>query len=310
MRILVTGACGFVGGYLVKILHERGHEVVAAVQNASCQFSKPVRTVTFDITNANETADIITTIRPDVIINLAAQSMVVKAWEDPQTTFVVNVLGPLNICEALRSRLPNCRLINIGSSEEYGLTAMHRTSLREEEACLPQNPYSLSKFSAGQLLMQMANKHGLQVTHLRPFNHFGPGQHTGYAISDFASQIAQIEKGVAPAEIVVGDVDVYRDFTDVRDIVDGYALIAETEIIPGIYNLCSGVARRVGAVLEQMVQQSTASIQVRVDREKFRASEVPFFVGSADKITQATGWVTQREFKKSLRETLDWWRKR
>ena len=308
MRILVTGACGFVGGYLVNVLRERGHEVVAAVQNVNRQFSQPVRTVTFDITNAKETTDTIMTIQPDLIINLAAQSMVVKAWEDPQATFAVNVLGLLNICEVLRSRLPNCRLINIGSSEEYGLTALQRKALQEAEPCLPQNPYALSKFTAGQLLIQMAQRYGLQAIHLRPFNHFGPGQRTGYVVSDFCSQIARMEKGELEPEMMVGDLNAQRDFTDVRDVIEAYALIAEQGLPTGIYNICSGEPRRVQDILDFLLHQAKVPIRVKIDQEKLRPSDVPLFIGSASKLRAAIGWTPKRDFQASLIETLEWWR--
>ena len=308
MKILITGACGFVGGHLVRLLGGRGHQIVAAIQNPACKFDESVSIVSFDITSSAETMNIVSNTQPDVIIHLAAQSMVVKSWEDPETTFCVNTLGTFHIVDAIRVKAPNCRMVNIGSSEEYGLTALQGIPLIEEAPCLPQNPYSLSKFSAGQLLLQMAKRHNLKCVHLRPFNHFGPGQRTGYAVSDFASQIARIESGKAEPEIVVGDLSASRDFTDVRDVVEAYALIAETQLPSGIYNICSGQARRVGDILEQLVQQSSVPIRVRVDHEKYRAAEVPFFVGSAKKLTQATGWTPKREFAQTLSDTLYWWR--
>ena len=306
-RILVTGACGFVGGHLVARLVGSGHQLTAAVQNPACQFDTAVQKITFDLTRPEEVLAAVANSRPDVILHLAAQSMVMKSWEAPADTLRVNTLGTVHLLEAVR-KIGRGLLVTIGSSDEYGLAGPSGIPLTEETPCQPQNPYAVSKFAAGQLAMQLAHKHGLQVVHLRPFNHFGPGQRTGYVVSDFCSQIARIEQGELQPEIVVGDLSAQRDFTDVRDVIEAYALIAEKGLPTGIYNVCSGRPRRVSVILDFLLQEAKVPIQVTVDPERLRPSDVPLFIGSSEKIQKELGWEARRDSFCSLRDTLEWWR--
>nr|WP_242825003.1 GDP-mannose 4,6-dehydratase [Dehalobacter sp. DCA] len=142
----------------------------------------------------------------------------------------------------------------------------------------------------------------------RPFNHFGPGQPRGFIVSDFASQIAQVEQGLMDNVIRVGDLGAKRDFTDVRDVVNAYALLMEKEVEPGIYNICSGSPRSAREILEFLIEGAKVPVHFQVDQERYRSSEVPFFVGSAEKIKKAVSWKINKDFFESLTETLGWWR--
>jgi GDP-4-dehydro-6-deoxy-D-mannose reductase len=173
---------------------------------------------------------------------------------------------------------------------------------------LPQNPYSTSKLAMGQVALQLARRDNLKVIHVRPFNHFGPGQLEGYVVSDYAAQVARIEKGLIPPVIKVGDLSSSRDFTDVRDVVSAYALLLEKNLESGIYNVCSGIPREIKGILELLISYAKVKVAVEVDPERFRPSEVPIFVGSADKIKRATSWFVERSFEESILETLEWWR--
>ena len=306
-RILVTGACGFVGGHLVARLLRAGHQLTAAIQNPACQFDPMVEKISFDLTHPEEVFLAVKASQPDLILHLAAQSMVMRSWDEPVETLKVNTLGPLYLLDAMR-RLSGIQLITIGSSDEYGLAGKIGIPLTEDVPCQPQNPYAVSKFAAGQLAMQLAGKWQLTVMHLRPFNHFGPGQRAGYVVSDFCSQIARIEKGELEPELVVGDLSAQRDFTDVRDVIEAYATVAERGLPTGIYNICSGQPRRVSDILEFLLQEAKTPIQVKVDPARLRPSDVPLFIGSAEKIRSQISWKPGHSFFESLRETLDWWR--
>ncbi len=309
MRVLVTGAGGFVGGHLVKALIDIGHQVFAGgIQNNCYRFDKKVDVLKFDITDYQNLIDIISKIRPDGIIHLAAQSMVQRSWEDPAYTIHVNTIGTINLIKAVKETVVDSKIINIGSSEEYGLTGKFGQALDEQSPCLPQNPYASSKFVAGQLALQLAKKDKLRLIHVRPFNHFGPGQQVGFVISDFASQIARIEKGLYPAKIYVGDLSAQRDFSDVRDIVNAYIMLLENDLENGIYNVCSGKPRTIESILKQLIQQSTSAITIEIDKERFRPSEVSMFFGSNQKLVEAVGWRPNKDFATSLSETLKWWR--
>ena len=307
MRVLVTGACGFVGRFLVKRLCASGQQLITAVQNRECEFGASVESIVFDLTNQDAVLQAIHNSQPEVVLHLAAQSDVAKSWANPGATLEVNTLGTLHLLEAIRV-LPQIRLINIGSSDEYGLTAQQGLPLTEEAPCRPQNPYAVSKFAAGQLVLQFARRYQLQVLHLRPFNHFGPGQRTGFVVSDFCSQIVQLEQQEVVSEIPVGDLTAQRDFTDVRDVVEAYAMIVEQGLPTGIYNICSGQPRSVAEILTILMGLAKRPLRFRVSPNLLRPIEVPFFVGSANKLTQAIGWHPQRGFYASLAETLEWWR--
>jgi len=307
MRVLVTGAGGFVGNHLLKELTDRGHEVYAGTLSENIAIDTCVQ-VKFNIMNSEQVEATLIHIKPEGIIHLAAQSMVKYAWDHPLDTFKVNTVGTIVLLEAVKTYLPLTKVVCVGSSEEYGLSALNGKPLTEEHPCLPQNPYATSKLAAGLIAMQMAKKDRLRVIHVRPFNHFGPGQRTGFVVSDFASQIARIEQGLKGYVLKVGDLSARRDFTDVRDVVKAYALLLENEVEYGIYNVCSGAPRSAKEILDALVEMAKVPIRTQLDDSKYRPSEVPLFMGSAYKIERAVSWRPEREFRDSLRETLEWWR--
>lgn len=310
MRVFVTGADGFVGRHLVPALVKRNYKVFAGLKFMENAFPPPVDNVYFDLNNFDVIREAICRIQPESIIHLAAQSMVKKAWEDPAQTMSLNCIGTIHFLEAVKQYVPGVKIVTIGSSEEYGLTAVKGEPLTELDACFPQNPYAVSKLAMGQIALQMAKKDNLQVIHIRPFNHFGPGQREGFVVSDFASQIVRIERGLIPPVIEVGDLSAQRDFTDVRDVVEAYILILETKIELGVYNICSGVPRKIADILSFLLKFSNKSIDVVIDEERFRPSTVPLFIGSAQKLYQAVQWQLQRNFEESLLDTLQWWRRK
>lgn len=309
MRVLVTGAGGFVGKHLIAALAAKGHQVFAGgLPSDIVTADQHNKSLHFDITNYQQVADGLKEIRPEGIIHLAAQSMVKRSWEDPGFTIQVNTIGTINLINAVKDTIPECKIINIGTGEEYGLTGRNGKALAEEDCCLPQNPYAISKFAAGQTAMQLAGKDKLKLIHVRPFNHFGPGQQLGFVISDFAFQIVQIEKKLSPPVIYVGDLSAQRDFSDVRDVVNAYIMLLEGNVDNGTYNVCSGIPRSINSILQLMLKQAAVKITVEVDSSRLRPSEVPLFFGSSQKIEQAVGWKPTRNFSASLAETLDWWR--
>ncbi|MQL52253.1 NAD-dependent epimerase/dehydratase family protein [Desulfofundulus thermobenzoicus] len=310
MRILITGAGGFVGYHLAACLRSRGHIVYAGVRRTKPEFPPGVQPVQLDVLNSDILQDIVSFIRPEAVVHLAAQSMVSVSWREPAQTFAINVLGTINLVEAIAQTVPECKIITVGSGEEYGLTATEGSLLTEDHPCRPYNPYALSKFAMGQVALQIARRHGLRVIHVRPFNHFGPGQQEGYVVSDFAAQIARIKAGLQQPVLRVGDLSPCRDFIDVRDVVEAYAALLEYGMEGEIYNVCSGVARSIREVLDLLLEEARVPVKVEIDPARIRPAEIPVFVGSADKLSGATGWRPQRDFAVSLRETLDWWRRK
>ncbi|THF74916.1 GDP-mannose 4,6-dehydratase [Cohnella fermenti] len=310
MRVLVTGAGGFVGRHLVDHLAMRGHDVVAGTRGSEARVRPGIRSVSLDMLSAEDIRKAVSLSKPEAIIHLAAQSNVADSWRDPLHTMRLNTIASIQLLDTIRELCPGTKLISIGSSEEYGATPQCGEPITETAPCLPQNPYAVSKFSAGQLLLQMARRDGLNVVHVRPFNHFGPGQSLGFVIADFASQIARIEQEETAPIIRVGNLAAKRDFTDVRDVVRAYASLIECEAEPGIFNASSMSPREVGGILHTLIGFSQAPISIEVDNGKFRPIDVPVYVGSSDKLRQAVGWSPQLNFEQSLLETLDWWRER
>ncbi len=307
MKILVTGANGFVGRHLVDYLKE-GHTIYASGRALTPPDNLDTLYLNMDITDPSSIKKALKYSTPDVVFHLAAQSTVRLAWEDPVSTVDVNITGTINLLKALRDMMLRTRLITIGSSEEYGLIGKLGEPLTEKHPCLPQNPYAISKFAMGQMVLQLSQKYEMEVIHVRPFNHFGPGQQMGYVVSDFASQIAEIEQKIKPPVLRVGNLNAKRDFTDVTDVVRAYALLMEKSPAAGIYNVCSGIARSAQDILEILINQAKVSIEVVQDASKLRPSEVPLFIGSNAKIYQATTWRPKLEFENSIIKTLNWWR--
>ncbi len=263
-----------------------------------------------DVLDSDALHEILHAMRPEAVVHLAAQSMVSVSWRNPVQTFAVNVLGTINLVEAVAGTVPECKVITVGSGEEYGFAAIKGEVLTEDHHCQPHNPYALSKFTMGQVALQIARRYGLNVVHVRPFNHFGPGQQEGYVVSDFACQIARIEAGLQPPVLRVGDLSPCRDFTDVRDVVDAYAALLECGRPGEIYNVCSGVAHSVQEVLEILLSAARVPIKVEIDSARVRPAEIPVFTGSFTKLSQVTGWYPRRNFSTSLLETLEWWREK
>ncbi|MBQ7478495.1 MAG: GDP-mannose 4,6-dehydratase [Selenomonadaceae bacterium] len=309
MKILITGAAGFVGGHLLRAFAAHGHRLAAIDLGVAPLFEE--LSVSFhhaDLLDGETVRKILREEKPDAIVHLAAIANVPFAWEHPAKTMAVNVGGTVTLLEAMVEAAPEAKLLTIGSSDAYGLTAKCGKPLTEDMPCDPQNPYSISKLCAEQMSMQLAKRYDLNVIAARSFNHFGPGQKLGFVVSDFASQIAAIERGERESVLSVGDLTAARDFTYIDDIIAAYVSLIEKNVPTGIYNICSGKPRRIEDVLREMLAISGENIGVRKDPAKMRPSEVPFFVGDGAKLFQATGWRPEKDFRTGLEATLEYWR--
>ncbi|WP_029541431.1 GDP-mannose 4,6-dehydratase [Selenomonas sp. AB3002] len=308
MRILITGAAGFVGGHLIRAFAEHGHTLAAIDLGSSPLFGEyGVSHHQADLLDGEAMQKVFRQEKPEAIVHLAAIANVPFAWEHPGRTMAVNVGGTATLLETMAKCAPEAKLLTIGSSDAYGLTAKCGKPLTEDMPCEPQNPYSISKLCAEQLSMQLAKKFSLKVIAARSFNHFGPGQKPGFVVSDFASQVAAIEKGEQEPVLSVGDLTAARDFTYIDDIIAAYVALTEKEVPTGIYNICSGKPRKIEEVLQGLLALSGRDIEVRKDPARMRPSEVPFFVGDGSKLNKATGWTPETDFRAGLEKTLEYW---
>lgn len=310
MKVLVTGAGGFVGEYLIRLLKQHEHDVVAiGINNGKFLHDMQVTSHVVNIMDSQVLQEVMYTEKPDAVFHLAAISNVPVSWENPELTVDINVRGTINVLQALYKANPNAKFINIGSSDEYGLTAKQGIPLTEDMPCQPQNPYSISKYSAEQLILQLGKKYSMNVISTRSFNHYGPGQARGFVISDFAYQIAMIEQKRQVPVLRVGNLEVARDFTFVLDIVSAYVAMMEKDVPSGIYNVCSGVARMIKDVLLDLINTSKVGIDVVIDEDRFRPSEVPYFIGSSNKLCNIVGWKPNYDFYQGLEETVHYYKK-
>ena len=315
-RVLVTGVTGFAGSHLVDYMLTRNDCEIFGIQRWRSplenveHFKEKITLVECDLRDASSTRDTLERMRPDWIFHLAAQSFVPTSWSAPTESLTTNVLGELNIFEAVRRIGLQCRIQIACSSEEYGMVYADELPIKETNPLRPLSPYAVSKVAQDLLAYQYWMSWKVDSVRTRGFNHEGPRRGPVFVASDFAKQIADIEKGLKPPVLHVGNLEAKRDFTDVRDIVRGYWLALE-KCEPGeVYNLCSGKAYSIQQVLDLLLGMTKTRIEVRQDRMRLRPSDVPVLLGDRTKFTRATGWEPVIPFEQTLQDMLDFWRAR
>lgn len=244
---------------------------------------------------------------PDAVIHLAAQSWVPDAFRDPELTLQVNVLGTLNLLQALRRTGFSGRMVFVSTGDVYGHVPDNELPIREDRLPAPRNPYAVSKLAAEALCYQWSVTEGMEITIARAFNHIGPGQSERFVVSDFARQVAEIKLGRRQPTVSVGDIDVTRDFTDVRDVVRAYFALLRDGASGEIYNICSGREQSIRALLHRLAAIAGVGISVQQDPSRLRKSEQRRVVGDPAKMQRATGWQSTTELDESLASMLHQW---
>jgi GDP-4-dehydro-6-deoxy-D-mannose reductase len=314
MKLLVTGVAGFVGGHLVRHL-EREHpsvEVSGLVRpgTRAPQLPPGVSLVEADLEDAEAVVALLEEVRPDRIIHLAAQSSVHRSWVDPDGTLRANVHGLLHVLEAVRKRALSPRILVVGSAEEYGLVEPRNLPLREDAPLRPNSPYAVSKVAQGYLALQYSLSHGMGIVRSRTFSHTGPGRGETFAESSFARQIAAIESGRQRPVIQVGNLEAVRDFADVRDVVRAYWALLERGDPGEVYNVCTGRGVRVRELLHKLLDIAGIDVEIRLESERLRPSDVPALVGDPARLKAATGWEPTLSLDETLADLLQYWRER
>ncbi|MDP9371081.1 MAG: GDP-mannose 4,6-dehydratase [Chloroflexota bacterium] len=309
MRGLITGVGGFVGPHLVAELRRSTDWALFGLCRHPCP-GEGYTPLTVDLLDRERVARAVADAAPTHVFHLAAQSHVPTSNEDAGGTLTNNIVGQVNLLDACRALPEPPRVLVIGSAEEYGLATPEEMPLREAQPFRPTNPYAVSKVAQDLLGWQYFAAYRLPVVRVRPFSHTGPGQSDRFAVAAFARQIAEIEAGRRPPVVRVGNLEAQRDFLDVRDVVHAYQL-ALTAGEPGaVYNIGSGMAVRMRAVLDRLLALSPRRVEVAIDPARLRPSEVPLLVADSSALRAATGWRPVVPFEQSLRDTLDWWRGR
>ncbi len=316
MKVLITGITGFAGSHLADYCLSRGGMDVYGIirwrsrtENVEHLMDR-VSLLECDLRDATSTRDVIEEIRPDFIFHLAAQSFVPTSWRAPSECLVTNVIGQLNIFEAMRKINLKARIQIACSSEEYGLTHDEELPITEDQPLRPLSPYGVSKVGQDLLGFQYFMSYKMDVVRTRGFNHTGPRRAPVFVVSDFAKQIADIERGLKDPVVRVGNLEAERDFTDVRDVVRGYFLALEKGRSGEAYNICSGKSWKIRDLLDRLLSLSDAEITVRQDPARLRPSDVPRLLGDCSKFKRDTGWVPQIPFEQTLQDMLDYWRRR
>jgi len=311
-RVLITGADGFVASHLLgELARECGCEITGiGLKEAPSALVDRLDYVVLDLTEYEPVKDLLEEKRPDAIFHLAAMPSVAQSWEDPWSTYRVNVLGQVNLMEALR-RLELEASVHIAcSSEEYGKVSPEAMPMDEGTPFNPCSHYAVSKVAQEVLGLMYYEAFAWRVLVTRGFNQCGPGQASDFVVSSFARQIAEIEVGLRKPVIMVGNLEARRDFMDVRDTVRAYRMVMEKGKAGTAYNVCSGTARAVAEVLELLLEASGAEIRVERDACRQRPSDIPLLLGDNARLKEETGWEPVIGLETTLKDTLDYWRVR
>lgn len=302
--VLVIGAAGFVGPYLVKNLRDHNFKVVPT--KLSSQKVNDKSYINLDILNINEITNVLKKYKPNYIVHLAAQANVGLSWKEPILTFNINVMGTLNLLETVRKLKICTRILLVGTSEEYG--HVKKMPIKENAECSPNNFYALSKMTQEQIGKIYSKNYNLDIIYTRSFNHIGPGQSLGFVVPDLCSQVAAIEQSKKEDKLYVGNLSSKRDFTDVRDVVNAYRLLLLKGKSNEIYNVGSGKVISINDILKTILKFSTKKIKVIVDKNKFRPTDTPIIASNISKLKKDTGYSPKYDVTKTIRETLKYYR--
>lgn len=305
---LITGGTGFVGTHLIQFLRSNASKIAVIASGESRSPQEPVPGVEYyelDIRRVDEVRSVVHKVSPTHICHLAGISTVDVSWNHPRPTFEVNVLGAYNLFEAAMSLPSLPRILNVSTSQVY---ASSDRILTETSPIGPDNPYAASKAMAELLRVQYRKCTAGGIVTARSFNHTGPGQSPTFVLPSIARQFAEMEANLRPPRLAAGNVEVKRDFTDVRDVVVAYSRLLEKGRTNEVYNVCSGYAVRLADVIRKFETISGIAVEIDTEPARLRSGEVSQIFGDSTKIRMETGWIPQIPLEKTIRDLLDYWR--
>jgi GDP-4-dehydro-6-deoxy-D-mannose reductase len=320
VRALITGVSGFAGSFLAEYLLSQPGVEVWGVSHGELgndggapwrsALNARIQSIPGNLTDPAVAARVLTQAAPDLIFHLAAQAFVPISWEDPWATLENNIRAEVNILHAAAEQNLTPRILVVGSNEEYGRVEPDDLPISEETPLRPDSPYGVSKIAQDFLGLQYFISHKLHIVRVRPFNHIGPRQNERFVAANFAKQVAQAEAGLREPVLCVGNLDAQRDFTDVRDMVRGYALALERGSAGEVYNLGSGTPRSIQELVDTFLRIAKISLRVEPDPTRSRPSDTPVSYCDTRNFKQQTGWEPQISFEQTLHDTLEYWRAR
>lgn len=309
-RFLITGGTGFVGAHLVQLLKSNASASKIAVMASGgsgprTEAQSGVEHYDVDIRSAEDVRSVVQNVSPTHICHLAGISAIDASWNSPRLTFEVNVVGAYNLFEAAMSLASPPRILNVSTSQVY---ARAEGVLTEKSPVSPGSPYAASKAMVELLVVQYRKYSAGGILTARSFNHTGPGQSPNFVLPSIAKQFAEMEDGLRPRKLTVGNIDVKRDFTDVRDVVLAYVALLNRGRIGEAYNVCSGSAVRLADLIREFEAASGIAVEIETDTARLRPNEVSEILGDSTKIRAETGWSPQIPLKKTIQDLLDYWR--
>lgn len=315
MRVLITGISGFAGSHLAELALDKGAKVFGTIRWRSRReniehLGDKIELIDCDLKDSSSVRNCLLRSKPDFIFHLAAQSFVPTSWHAPAETLLTNIIGQVNIFEALRDLKMGPRIQLACSSEEYGMVYDNEIPIKETNPLRPLSPYAVSKVTQDMLGYQYFMSYGMEIVRTRAFNHTGPRRGYVFVTSNFAKQIAEIEKGKKEPVIYTGNLEAKRDFSDVRDVVRAYWLALEKGEAGEVYNIGSGRAITIKEMLDMLLSKSKVKVTMKQDPARMRPSDVELLVGDYTKIKEKTGWKPEIPLEKTLEDLLDYWRER
>jgi GDP-4-dehydro-6-deoxy-D-mannose reductase len=315
MKVLITGITGFAGSHLAELLAAEHPEVEvfgtyrwrSRMDNIE-HLRGSFQLLETDLRDYTSVARALDRARPDFIFHLAAQSFVPASWSAPSETLTTNITSQTNLFEAIRN-LGLDPVVQIAcSSEQYGLVHPEETPIKETNPLRPLSPYAVSKVAQDFLAYQYFQSYGLKAIRTRGFNHTGPRRGQVFVTSNFCSQVAAIELGLQEPVIRVGNLEAIRDFTDVRDMVRAYWLAVQHARPGEVYNIASGKGIHIREMLDRLLALASVKVEIEVDPDRLRPSDVEILIGDSSKFRADTGWEPRIPFDQTLRDLLDYWR--
>jgi GDP-4-dehydro-6-deoxy-D-mannose reductase len=316
MRVMITGANGFVASHLIDYILENNPsaEIFGTIRRLGDRKNinhilEDITLIDTEITDSLSVRNAVDKIQPDRVFHTAGQSFVPSSWTSPFNTMEVNAGGTLNVLEAVRHYNPDVLTMISGSSEEYGLVHPHECPINEAQPLRPLSPYGVSKVAADKFGFQYAHSYDMNVLVTRAFNMTGPRRGDMFVDSNFAKQIVSMEYGQKKLDLYHGNLEAIRDFTDVRDTVRAFWMLSEKKWNGEAVNICSNVGRTIGETLYKLLELSPIGnrITLHEDINRMRPSDVPVLVGNNALLKSYISWEPEYEWKDSLKDLMAYW---
>lgn len=316
MKLLITGINGFVAFHFLEFLSKKDEkiEILGIGRSSESNLDNQFPNLNFsyksiDLLNKDKVSLVISEFRPTHLLHLASVSSVGHSWHYPQESFVNNTNIFLNLIDQIRIEGIKCRILSIGSSEEYGIVDKINIPIKESCPLNPVSPYAVARVSQEMISKIYSTGYNMDIIMTRSFNHFGPRQKEVFVISSFAKQLVDISKNMSSEHTVtVGNLEIVRDFVDVRDVVKAYYLLLKYGKKGEIYNICTGKGFSLAEILNKMCDLLKIEIDIKINLELIRPSDNPIIIGDYKKIQSELDWNPEINIEQSISDTLKWWK--